>query len=67
MHMGTMGRSAYQPRKDGSGKSDVLFNGPGDGSEHRHVVQSVNANGNPIYHSVHDAEGHVYVDEKQRA
>jgi hypothetical protein len=63
--MGTMDSSAFKARarSDGSGKSDILFNGPGDGSEHGHVVQSIDAHGNPIYHYVRDVEGNVYVDE----
>ena len=64
--MGTFNSSAFkdQARKDGSGKSDVLFNGPGDGSNHGHVVQSTDSNGNPEYHYVRDVEGNVYVDKK---
>ena len=63
--MGTMDSSAFKDRerKDSSGKSDILFNGPGDGAHHGHVVQSTDAEGNPIYHYVRDVEGNVYVDE----
>jgi hypothetical protein len=61
-----MDSSAFkdQPRNDGSGKSDILFNGPGDGGQHGHVVQSLDANENPIYHHVRDVEGNVYIDKK---
>jgi len=61
-----MDSSAFkdQPKNDGSGKSDILFNGPGDGSQHGHVVQSMDANGNPIYHYARDVEGNVYIDKK---
>ncbi len=64
--MGTFNSSAFKdkPRNDDSGKSDVLFNGPGDGSSHGHVVQSFDADGNPKYHYVRDVEGNVYVDER---
>jgi hypothetical protein len=60
-----MDSSAFtdRKRKDGSGKSDILFNGAGDGAQHGHVVQSLDVDGNPIYHYARDVEGNVYIDE----
>jgi hypothetical protein len=64
--MPTNNASAFkdQPRNDGSGKSDILFNGPGDGSQHGHVVQHNGADGNPVYDYVRDVEGNVYTDNR---
>jgi hypothetical protein len=64
--MPTTDASAFkdQPRNDGSGKTDILFNGPGDGSQHGHVVQHLDPQGNPVYDFVRDVEGNVYIDNK---
>jgi hypothetical protein len=65
--LSTSDSSAFKDRrrKDGSGKSDVLFNGPDDGAAHGHVVQSFDADGTPVYHYVRDVEGNVYIDDSQ--
>lgn len=64
--MGTMNSSAFsdKERTDGSGKSDILFNGPGDGPNHGHVVEQTQADGNRTYDYVRDVEGNVYVDKR---
>lgn len=64
--MGTFGASAFKDkgRKD-SGKRDIYFNAPGDGSKHGHVVQSPGRNGNTRYHYVRDVEGNVYKDDRR--
>lgn len=53
-----MDSSAFRDteRKDGSGKRDIYFNGPGDGANHGHVV--VNPDGS--YEHVRDVEGNTY-------
>jgi len=58
--MGTMDSTAFRDheRGDGSGKSDIHFNGPGDGDKHGHVVRSSEED-----HYVRDVEGNVYVDD----
>lgn len=48
-------------RQDGSGKTDVFFNRPGDGSDHGHVVQREDG-GNTVYDYVRDEDGNVYTD-----
>lgn len=62
--MGTMNSSAFksQNRKDGSGKRDIYFNGPGDKAKHGHVVEREDSAGNRHYDYVRDVEGNVYVD-----
>lgn len=65
--MGTFDASAFKDgeKRNGSGKRDVLFNGPGDGSARGHVVQSEGADGNTHYHYVRDVEGNVYIDDSK--
>ena len=65
--MGTKDSSAFsdKSRGDDSGKSDVLFNGSGDGSQHGHVVQSTDSGGDTSYSYVRDVEGNVYVDDSR--
>lgn len=50
-------------RQDGSGKTDVLFNRPGDGAAHGHVVQHETDDGQTAYDHVRDEDGNVYTDE----
>lgn len=50
-------------RQDGSGKTDIFFNTPGDGDKHGHVVQHEDADGNTAYDFVRDVEGNTYIDE----
>jgi hypothetical protein len=66
--MGTMDSSAFKDssRSDGSGKQDILFNGPGDGANHGHVVQSPGSDGQTTYDYVRDVEGNVYVDNSKQ-
>jgi hypothetical protein len=66
--LGTMDSSAFKDkeRKDGSGKRDVLFNAPGDGGRHGHVVEKVDKDGNRTYPFVRDVEGRVYADDRKR-
>jgi hypothetical protein len=66
--MGTMDSSAFKDssRSDGSGKQDILFNGPGDGASHGHVVQSSESDDQTEYHYVRDVEGNVYVDNSKK-
>lgn len=56
--MGTFDSSAFkdEEKKDGSGKRDILFNGPGDGGSHGHVV--TNPDGSIEY--ARDVEGNEY-------
>jgi hypothetical protein len=63
--MGTEGSSAFKdaPKSDGSGKTEILFNTPGDGNQHGHVVQSTDADGEVTYHYARDVEGTVYIDD----
>ena len=65
--MGTMDSSAFRdsPKSDGSGKQDINFNGPGDGRDHGHVVQSSNDDGSTNYHYVRDVEGNIYIDDSK--
>jgi hypothetical protein len=65
--MGTMNSSAFKDssRSDGSGKQDILFNGPGDGSHHGHAIQSTNPDGSTNYHYVRDVEDKVYIDDSE--
>lgn len=59
--MGTMDSDAFRSRTRDDGLEDVLFNGPGDGGAHGHVVQNPST-GEVIY--ARDVEGNVYVDRK---
>jgi hypothetical protein len=63
-----MDSSAFKDkdRKDGSGKRDVYFNGPGDRRSHGHVVEKVDKDGNRTYPFVRDVEGNVYADDRTR-
>lgn len=63
--MGTFNSSSFRSsdRDDGSGKTDHYFNGPGDGSNHGHVVERTNEDGDREYDYVRDVEGDVYIDE----
>lgn len=47
-------------------KRDILFNSPGDGDRHGHVVQSENPDGSPNYRYVRDPDGDVYRDDRSR-
>jgi hypothetical protein len=60
--MATSDSSAFKdaPRNDGSGKTDIYFNGAGD-KTHGHVVQH-ESNGQTVYDYVRDVEGNVYID-----
>lgn len=62
--MGTFDSSAFKdaPKPNDPSKQDILFNGPGDGSQHGHVVQGTNPDGTPDYQYVRDVEGNVYID-----
>jgi len=64
---GTMNSTAFRNRKrrDGSGKSDTWFNGPNDGSQHGHVVESTDDSGTQVYNYVRDVEGNVYRDDSR--
>lgn len=64
---GTMNSTAFRSRqrKDGSGKTDTLFNAPGDKSQHGHVVESTDDSGNTTYPYVRDVEGNVYRDDSR--
>lgn len=62
---GTMNSSAVpgpKKLKDGSGKRDHYFNGPGDGERHGHVVEK--KRGEYLY--VRDVEGNVYKDDRRK-
>ena len=63
---GTMNSTAFEDRerRDGSGKRDILFNTPGDGSKHGHVVEKTNPDGTTEYIHARDVEGNVYHDKK---
>lgn len=50
-------------KSDGSGRIDVLFNGPGDGKARGHVTYSVLPNGQWKYHFARDVEGNTYIDD----
>ena len=52
-------------RDDDSGKTDIMFNAPGQGGEHGHVVQSEGEDGQTDYHYVRDNEGTPYVDDSK--
>jgi len=62
--MGTMNSSAFSDKERSDGARDILFNGPGDGSAHGHVVERGQADGSRTYDYVRDVEGNVYVDKK---
>lgn len=61
--MGTFDSDAFSDKEkaDGSGKRDILFNGPGDGGDHGHVVQSPDGS----YDFARDVEGSVYIDKSK--
>lgn len=59
--------SAFRERERSDGKRDVLFNRPGDGSAHGHVVDSTNDEGDTEYHYVRDEDGRVFVDDARAA
>lgn len=58
--MGTYDASAFRDKVGQDGDRDVLFNGPGDGKEHGHVVQGPDGD----YKYVRDVEGNVYIDKR---
>ena len=62
---GTTNDTAFRTRErqDGSGKTDILFNSPGDGSRHGHVVERTDSEGNKSYPYARDVEGNVYADD----
>lgn len=64
IHMGTMDSSAFRSHERADGKTDVLFNGPGDGANHGHVVEQTDAGGNRTYDYVRDVEGNTYIDNR---
>jgi hypothetical protein len=59
--MGTHDSSAFKDKERENGKRDILFNGPGDGSKHGHVVENTDGS----YSFVRDVEGNVYIDDRQ--
>ena len=59
--MGTQDSSAFSSKIRPDGMESVLFNGPGDGANHGHVVQNPQT-GDVVY--ARDVEGNVYVDKK---
>ena len=55
-------------RPDGSRKRDILFNaGAEDGSQHGHVVESEDDEGDRTYHHARDVAGAVYQDDSRPA
>jgi hypothetical protein len=66
--MGTFDSSAFKDKekKDGSGKRDIFFNGPGDGKRHGHVVERTRSDGTREYPYVRDVEGNEYADDSKR-
>jgi hypothetical protein len=66
MKMGTNNSSAFhdQPKPTDPSKRDILFNGPGDGNIHGHVVTQGEVNGQVNYVYVRDVEGNVYRDNR---
>lgn len=60
--MGTKDSSIFKTadRKDGSGKTDHYFNGPGDGKKHGHVVERRDESDNVVYDYARDVEGTEY-------
>lgn len=61
--MGTFDSSAFRDKvnpKDGD--RDIMFNGPGDGSKHGHVV--IDPQGK--YKFVRDVEGKRYIDDRHQ-
>lgn len=54
--MGTFDASAFSDRVGRDGDRDILFNGPGDGSQHGHVVMDPDDR----YKFVRDVEGNTY-------
>lgn len=58
--MGTQDSSAFRDYVTPDGNNNILFNGPGDGAVHGHVVQHLGENGQVVYDYVRDVEGNVY-------
>jgi hypothetical protein len=64
--MATSNSSSFKSSTRKDGRSQHLFNGPGDGGKHGHVVQSSNPSGPTKYHYVRDVEGNVYIDDRKK-
>lgn len=60
--MGTFDSSAFREHERPDGKTDIFFNGPGDGANHGHVVQHQGPDGQTVYDHVRDVEGNVYIN-----
>lgn len=58
--MGTFDSTAFTHTQRPNGQESILFNGPGDGQNHGHVV--TNPQGG--YDYVRDVEGNVYIDNR---
>jgi predicted phage tail protein len=58
----TYDASAFRTQERDDGKTNIYFNGPGDGPNHGHVVQHPDADGNMVYDFVRDVEGNTYID-----
>lgn len=54
--MGTFNSDAFSDKVGADGDRDILFNGPGDGGDHGHVV--IGADGS--YKYARDVEGNEY-------
>jgi hypothetical protein len=57
--MGTFDSTAFRSYDKADGTHNVLFNGPGDGEQHGHVV-SHEEGGETVYDYVRDVEGNTY-------
>lgn len=62
--VGTFDSSVFKSKDRDDGKTEHLFNGPGDGNQHGHVVSKNDDQGNATYSYVRDVEGDVYIDDR---
>lgn len=58
--MGTYDATAFREQVRSDGKTNIYFNGPGDGPNHGHVVQHQGPDGQVVYDFVRDVEGNEY-------
>ena len=64
--MAASNRSNFKSNNRKDGRTHHLFNGPGDGGKHGHVVESSKPGSPTKYHYVRDVEGGVYVDDRKK-
>ncbi|HUY25202.1 MAG TPA: hypothetical protein VMV09_07870 [Candidatus Saccharimonadales bacterium] len=58
--MSTKESSAFKDQVRPDGRREYLFNGPGDGGQHGHVVENQDGS----YQYARDVEGNVYIDRR---